>query len=172
MALQGPKGDEFGLRIAGYQFPHIQDEEYDANWLVMEIVATARRRSWQARDPCLLTWELAGPLDWLEAIAAGRSSRRALHFIEPNLRSGLAGTGTGRIRLEVCFALEWKPDGAKPPGVGELCAEAECGPDELRAWVAGLREQLGRYRPRAGVRIEEDRPAGDAGRTSRGGSHG
>lgn len=47
--------------MAGYQFPHIESDEFDANWLVVEgLVAPADERAWKFRDPALLTWEVEG----------------------------------------------------------------------------------------------------------------
>jgi hypothetical protein len=59
--LQSRDFSAFELRVAGYQFPDIESDEFDANWLVVEgLVAPADERAWKFRDPALLTWEVEG----------------------------------------------------------------------------------------------------------------
>lgn len=52
MILQSRDFSAFELRVAGYQFPDIESDEFDANWLVVEgLVAPADERAWKCRDP-------------------------------------------------------------------------------------------------------------------------
>jgi hypothetical protein len=42
---------KFELRVAGYQFPDIEIDGFDANWLLVESrVAPADERTWEFRD--------------------------------------------------------------------------------------------------------------------------
>jgi hypothetical protein len=42
---------EFELRVGGYQFPDIEIDAFDANWLVVESrVAPADERTWEVSD--------------------------------------------------------------------------------------------------------------------------
>ena len=159
MRLPGPNGDEFELRIAAYQFPEIDYEEYDANWLVVETLATARGRRWQSHDACLLTWEVAWLADWVEAIAARNTLEAVLDFTEPNLRFELEPGTTERIRLRVYFEVECRPEWApaRAAGMNDLWVELECSPSDLRTWAATLREQRAQFPPRAGVGTTRDR---------------
>ena len=87
MILRGRDLSEFELRVVGYQFPDIVGDEWDANWLVVEIrVAPVDERPWRSIDPSLLTWEVERLSNWLEALASGRAVEEGEDFVEPNLR--------------------------------------------------------------------------------------
>jgi hypothetical protein len=97
------------LKIAGYQFPALEDVPYDSNWLVIEGHVSIEGRAWQFSDSCLLTYEVAGLAHWLERHAVGGMIGDELFFTEPNL-------GIRRVSphaLRVYFALEsrapWAP---------------------------------------------------------------
>ena len=91
MILQSRDFSAFELRVAGYQFPDIESDEFDANWLVVEgLVAPADERAWKFRDPALLTWEVEGLCNWLEAVASGQDVKESADFTEPNLRFEVA----------------------------------------------------------------------------------
>jgi len=157
MQLVGPNGDQFRLRIVGYQFPSKVDDEYDSNWLRVEIQATVRGRSWQSIDACLLTWELTSLIDWIEHIAAGKNADREVRFLEPNLSFTLNQKQGDRVCFSVFFELESRPSWASAKGAPEsdLWAELECSSRELQAWSAELREQLKKFPVRAGVSNSE-----------------
>jgi len=85
MKLCAADGTAFELTILGYQFPELASEQYDSNWLVIRIHVDHPSGSWEARDPCLLSYEVAELADWLEAVAQGEPARREMSFMEPNL---------------------------------------------------------------------------------------
>jgi len=85
MRVSGPTGDDLSLGIGGWRFPSIEYDQYDSNWLLIDVSATVRGRSWTTRDPCLLTWEVADLIAWLDSLATGGQVEQELDFMEPNL---------------------------------------------------------------------------------------
>ena len=49
------------MSLVGYQFPDLEDDEYDSNWLNVKIEVSNERGKWSAIDPALLTYEV----EWL-----------------------------------------------------------------------------------------------------------
>src|SRR5262245_20140283 len=108
MKLAAPDGQSLEMQIRGYQFPELETEQYDSNWLIIEGVATHPEGNWRFIDPCLLTYELRELADWLSELAAGRSLSDKLDFIEPNL--GFEPTRVAeQPLLRVYFELESRP---------------------------------------------------------------
>jgi hypothetical protein len=104
----------------------------------------------EATDPSLGTVEVAQLADWLEAIAEREEPVRDLEFIEPNLAFELAETNDS-LRLRAWFELELRPPWSPADEVParDLCVELELSRDDLRAAAESLRDQLGRFPPRA-----------------------
>lgn len=97
------------LDILGYQFPGIENVEYDSDWLVVSARASKDGRSWKFREPCLLTHEAAELADWLESATRGRCKNKTLDFIEPNLAFELVKNRVIRIYFELESRPNWKP---------------------------------------------------------------
>jgi hypothetical protein len=104
VVLAGDNGHRLELELLGYQFPAIEDDERDSNWLNIRISATNDQGSWNATDPSIGTVEVAELADWLEAIAEREEPACELEFIEPNLAFELAETN-GSVRLRAWFEL-------------------------------------------------------------------
>jgi hypothetical protein len=51
------------------------------------------------RDPALLSWEVEGLCNWLEAVALGKDVEEGEDFLEPNLRFEFAERDTITIRI-------------------------------------------------------------------------
>src|SRR4051812_43563925 len=99
MNFKGSNGTSLELKIVGYQFPALATEEYDSNWLQIQIRATIPEGSWTTTDPCLLTYEAAELADWFDAVHEGRASDDVLGFLEPNLRFEIRGNGARTLRI-------------------------------------------------------------------------
>lgn len=154
MKLESSTGMSFGLEIVGYQFPHLQTEEYDSNWLMIRIDVSHPKGDWTSTDPSLLTYEVARFAEWLEAIHIGESVQSVIGFIEPNLEFHLITTGDGESKaLRVCLQLEARPAWAKAGAVGEcdLWVEFPLVEIDLEAASRQLREQLQQFPQRARV---------------------
>ena len=59
MLLRGIDGTEFEMEVVSYQFPHLEHEQYDSDWLNIKIRVRMSQGYWTSTDPSLLTWELA-----------------------------------------------------------------------------------------------------------------
>ncbi len=153
MILRSRDLSEFELRVAGYQFPEIDYDGYDSNWLIVKIrAAPAGERPWKSTDPSLLTWEVERLSSWLDALGAGRPVEDEEYFIEPNLRFEVVDRDEDTITMRVYFELESRPpwffaDGA---GMADLWVDLHVDGDDLRAAAEGLRHDLRRFPPRAG----------------------
>lgn len=145
MRLSG-RDVRFELWIAGYQFPGDATSYYDSNWLIVEGAVRHPRGDWRFRDPCLLTFEVARLVDWLETVAAGTELQPWCRFIEPNLSFKVAGTDAGRV-LRVSFAIEARPGWAASDE--DVAVEFPLATMDLGPAVASLRAQLREFPQRA-----------------------
>jgi hypothetical protein len=139
---------EFELRVAGYQFPDFESDEFDANWLVIDVrVAPADERAWEFRDPALLTWEVEGLCNWLESLSSGRAVEEKKVFLEPNVRFEVAYRDQDTITLRVHFELESRPPWffANAAGMDDLWLDLRVDSDDLRAAAEVLRRDLARF---------------------------
>ncbi len=150
MRLETADGQSLELRILGYEFPELETEEDDSNWLIVEGKIAHPRGGWKFRDPCLLTYEASRLADWLDSLARGTPSSEEVSFIEPNLSFRSLESPAG-ARLRAYFELEARPSWA-PSDVVEW---EQCWIDfpvselELRRAAASLRDQLKNYPQRA-----------------------
>jgi hypothetical protein len=148
LILRGRDLSEFELRIAGYQFPEIESDEFDANWLVIEgRVAPADERAWEFRDPSLLTWEVEGLCNWLEVLALGQDVREGEDFLEPNLRFEVAKRDRDTITIRIYFELESRPPWffADTASMDDLWIDLRVDSDDLRSAAEDLRRDLAMF---------------------------
>lgn len=153
MILRSRDLSEFELRVADYQFPELEHNDWDSNWLTVEIkVALADERPWISRDPSLLTWEVERLSNWLEALAAGQAVENGEDFVEPNLRFDVVERDEDTITIRVYFELESRPPWifADAAGMDDLWIDLRVDSDDLRAAAEDLRHDLTRFPPRAG----------------------
>ena len=141
MLLSGDDGNRFELSVVGYQFPHLENEEYDSDWLRINIRVNHPRGAWTSTDACLLTWEVARLAEWLAAIANGNASDDEEDFIEPNLRFQIL---ENHSRMRVYFELECRPSGAPSDGAGmnDLWLDLNVDGQDLTNAAASLRDDL------------------------------
>jgi hypothetical protein len=99
LRLSGADGSFFDMDIAGYQFPADLESplpEYDLNWLQVHIHARdADGHEWEATDPCLLTWELAGLSKWFRKHAQKEPESSTAYSLEPCLWFAIVGNTLG-----------------------------------------------------------------------------
>ncbi|MBV9278670.1 MAG: hypothetical protein JOZ41_01185 [Chloroflexi bacterium] len=149
MRLDDPSGQSLTLTIDGYEFPEIQDHEYDANWLVVTIHLAYAAGAYTASDPCLVTWEVGWLARWLENIARDVLQSTVKYFIEPNLQLEHLPAEGDDVILRVRFSHEMAP-----PWTDRLegvTLDFRVPRPQLAAAAASLRAQLDRFPPRAGV---------------------
>lgn len=138
------------MKVVGYQFPHLENERYDSDWLNVRIRVKLPEVSWVATDPSLLTWELERLIEWLESIADGERVNAEESFTEPNLRFELIEEEPKRLR--VYFELESRPGWAAYDAarMDDLWVEVEIDAEKLKESAASLREDLKRFAIRVG----------------------
>ena len=98
------------LSVLGYEFAHSEDE-YDANWLLVEVQAKYRNRDWTLRDPCLLADELVELINWLEHLSEKTNGVTSIEFMENELSFEFNPES-----MEFIIGLDWglHPDGEHP----------------------------------------------------------
>jgi len=144
MLLSGEDSNRIELTVVGYQFPSVENEEYDSDWLSITIRVNHPRGTWTSTDSCLLTWEVARLAEWLAAIANGDDAVDEEDFIEPNLRFQLLDN---RSRLRVYFELECRPSWAPSDGaeMNDLWVDLNVNAQELRNAASSLHAALERF---------------------------
>jgi len=96
-------GIRFELIVFGYEYPDSQEID-DANWLVVGIKVTENNGiSWEAKDSCLRTFELANLRDWLYSILNNRATRSSISFTENELAFRYEPEGKIDIVLDFNF---------------------------------------------------------------------
>jgi hypothetical protein len=120
-------------------FPENLDDEWDANWLLVQFSATTQEGSWSAVDPFPITGDLGYLADWLEALAVDPSAEARLDFVEPTLWF----TYTPDEGLRAHVELELSPPWAASRAVGDdpFWINLDNSPAMLRAAARSLREQ-------------------------------
>ena len=150
MRLTSDDGSLFEMSVGSYQFPDIQNEPYDSNWLLIRIHVVHPRGEWTTVDPCLLTDELEDLANWFGAIAEGKAADVEQNFTEPNLMFRLRETPEGRS-LRVYFELESRPSWAESRVSPEedLFLDFPLGELDLARAAEELRGELALYPERA-----------------------
>ena len=148
MKLVSSTGSSFELRVIGYQFPNIENERCDSNWLIIEVSVVHPDGSWTARDPSLLTSEAMRLADWLIDVASGTNQKDYCSFIEPNLELRVANNGAS---LRVYFDLELRPGWAASDVAGNenLWVQFQLSEIDAAAAADELRQQLSAFPERA-----------------------
>jgi hypothetical protein len=104
--------DRLDFEVTGYEFPEIDDGDYDSNWLMVRLAVHSRVGSWTVTEPCLLTWELAELVEAAGKAAKGLMDRdMELRFIEPNLAFFLRPLDDEKLEMTVEFDAECLPPG-------------------------------------------------------------
>ncbi len=149
MELRGPSADSFELRIIGYHSVQAEENDREANRLRVYTRAALEGHTWTTILPVLFTREILALADWLEAMSMATPPNPAMEFLEPNLRMEVQRWSESRVCLRVYFEGEHRPAWLEPSeSPGEVWAELECSPEELRAWASDLRKQLEQFPPR------------------------
>jgi hypothetical protein len=142
--FEGPTGS-LRISVERYQFPEIENDEWDSNWLMITGDAILDEKRWFFLDPCLTTFEMQRLADWLDQIVAGESERAFCGFTEPNLDFELVSGGAVRIG----FSLEALPPWENRDGeFGELGFNVPID-DHLRTAAVNLRKLLTQFPVRA-----------------------
>lgn len=132
------------FKVAGYQYPKIDDKDYDGNWLNIYIEVDGNIGKWKTVDACLLTWEIEGLIE--EFDKAGRAEvgyKSDVEFIEPNLRFSLNSKQADEIEIRIEFRLESRPMSWSE---NEKCfLEGKFNKETVKSIKEGLEQELKRY---------------------------
>lgn len=144
-ALFEGEGSFFRMTIVQYQFPQIENDKWDSNWLIVEGLVSLNGKEWTFKDPCITTFEVARLADWLDAQAKGAAQRDFCAFTEPNLEFERHSDNSIRVR----FSHESSPPWSMPN-----FGDKNCGFDiplkgQLSVIADQLRRQLARFPQRA-----------------------
>jgi hypothetical protein len=149
MELRGPSSDSFELRIIGYNSAQPEELDHEADRLRVYTRATLEGHAWTTIHPVLFTREILALADWLEAASQSAPQNPEMKFQEPNLRMEMQRWSEERVVLCVYFEREHRPAWLEPSDTpGEVWADLECSPEELKEWAADLRQQLAKFPPR------------------------
>lgn len=138
----------FEFDIVGYEFPLSgMLDQFDSNWLRLQIRVVHPRGEWEVTDPCLLTWEVKELADWFAALAHGKLVDPSLEFTEPNVSFWIIQPPSRQPKLRVCFAIECAPPWADPDSAPSKDSWVEFPLSALELEVASesLHQALERY---------------------------
>jgi hypothetical protein len=144
MIFRGKHGITFELQIDGYQFPAIEGEIEDANWLMVRGAVSLPEGAWTFVDPCLTTIECEGLADWLDRVAEGSVNEPVLFFTEPNLGFEYAAHPVEMMTVRLSY--ECAPPWA---GIAGTAVSFPLSLNEPREAARSLRAALARFPPRA-----------------------
>jgi hypothetical protein len=105
------------LKLVSYSLPlNVVDNDWDANWLVIQVGVIDGERRWTAWHASLLTQDVWNLIDWCRALADGTPSvRPKWSGLQPDLQME-AEPRDGMIAVQV---LVWRglapPDNPRPP---------------------------------------------------------
>lgn len=149
MVLHSRTGHEIRFDVLGYELPHIIDDKWDSNWLVIRINVATPEAQWERTDPGMLTWEVKEMSDWFRALSENTSPENALYFtLENNLFIELQNDCTAenkRIRMlfDGWFHPHPQPDNVPIP------IEFEADNAELKRISEDLLKELERFPERS-----------------------
>jgi hypothetical protein len=134
------------LRIAGYEFPDCDDEEWAANWLVIEGKIGHPSGEWAFREPCLTTWEVNALACWLGRIGRGEDADPELHLVEINLQFAFDRMSSPPV-VRIATDFLGAPDSLSRDGPVHL--EFPVDPEQFLRAAESLNQQLLQYPERA-----------------------
>lgn len=143
---------EFEMKVAGYQFPNLENEPYDSDWLNIYMTANHPRGAWNKTDACLLTFELAHLIEWLNSTADELPENSKVHFMEPELSFEWFGSGKNILRVYLDYGLrpQWSPYHG-PNEEEELFMEFHVTPEETKGAASSLSRDLEKFPVRVGI---------------------
>ncbi len=145
------------LSVAGYEFPDVSKDAYDANWLIIRAILQSVHGAWrwQVEDAGALTWELAGCVTWLRALGADETvAAERWGFSEPDISFEVIRQDDGRVLgLVVNLKDEFQPPTkVLVPRQGNVASlRFHTPPDALYALAAALEADLVQF-PQRGER--------------------
>src|SRR3989344_5041802 len=147
MKLTNIKDSSFEMNVKSYESPDIINDEYDSNWLNINLKVKGLKKPWQVTDNCLLNWEILELIHWLEDIMINKENNKKIYFIEPNLRFVKTKKTIDNAYIRIYFELEARPKWAvsNVAGQDDLWIDLTPSQNELRNAIMDLKKQLRKY---------------------------
>ena len=145
MTFSGIDNQTVELKIINYQYPNINDGDWDGNWLNIYLNVKSKVGHWQTVDPSLTTWEVQELINWFDALSINLQPEYAdMSFTEPNLSFELlndfkADKKTFRLK----FNLESRPQSAINDK--EYFVDFIADNNELKKLSTDLKNELDKY---------------------------
>jgi len=147
--LSSQDGNELELSIVGYQFPEVEADPWDSNWLLVALRVVSPKGTWEVVDPCLTTWETKHLMAWMVNVAARDPAAPPIAFTEPNLTftARPKPRSPKRVLLGASFQLELRPPwlGKGGSGSGDLCVDLDVARSDVARAAASLLTDLIRF---------------------------
>jgi hypothetical protein len=145
MTFTGIDNQTVELKITNYQYPDINDGDWDGNWLNIYLNVKSKVGHWQTVDPSLTTWEVQELINWFDTLSINLQPEYAdMSFTEPNLSFELlndfkADKKTFRLK----FNLESRPQTATDDK--EYFVDVIADNNELKKLSTSLKIELDKY---------------------------
>lgn len=151
MRIQNLDGTaRFELEILGYEFPNLEHDMWDANWLLISGKMVTPARSWQFVDPCLVTMEAHELAKWFADLGTRRPAESRIDFTEPNLSFEWMPSDSQTVELRLYLACNSLPPGVDT-GDEEFFEPFHVTREELRDAANELCRAIANYPVRAGA---------------------
>jgi hypothetical protein len=151
LLLESPDGQQrLELAIVGYEFPDVEGEKHDSDWLRIRADVRIGDLAWSAEHPSLRTHEVNWLVDWLEALGSGCGKYLTRDFLAQSLTFRADPLPDGLTRLQVYFGTRMYPYPGRrhPPAWDEdndVYVEIALTSQQLHAAARDLRAELSRY---------------------------
>ena len=145
MIFCGINNQRVELKITNYQFPDINDGDWDGNWLNIYLNVKSKAGHWQTLHPSLTTWEVQELINWFDKLSKNvRPKYIVMSFTEPNLLFELVnGSDTDKKTFRIKFNLESRPQSATDDK--EYFVECVADNKELKRLASDLKKELDKY---------------------------
>ncbi|MHC9088459.1 WapI family immunity protein [Tenacibaculum sp. IMCC1] len=148
MIFKGINNQTVEFKITNYQFPEINDCEYDSNWLLVYLKVNSDCGNWETIDPSLLVRDLKDIIEWFEQLSNDiETDSDSLVFMEPNLEFELIKNQLDLKTVRIIFDLESRPLNANDDK--EYYVDCEMDNVELKKVAEELTKELESFPERA-----------------------
>lgn len=145
MTFTGIDNQTDELKITNYQYPDINDGDWDRNWLNIYLNVKSKVGHWQIVDPSLTTWEVQSLIDWFDTLSQNSRPKNVdMGFTEPNLAFELlTDYDSNEKKFRIKFDLESRPQSATDDK--EFFVEVVASNFELKRLSTELKNGLNKY---------------------------
>jgi|JFJP01.2.fsa_nt_gi hypothetical protein len=145
MTFTGIDNQTVELKITNYQYPDINEGNWDGNWLNIYLSVKCKVGHWQTVDPSLTTWEVQELINWFDALSKNsRCKYTDMHFTEPNLSFELLNDYKADLKtFRIKFNLEFRPQSASDDK--EYFVDIVAANNELKRISMALKNELDKY---------------------------